>query len=62
MLIHCSLSSSLFVILEKTLHLLHVVRKTLILQCVGYILRRTQSHNRVLLHRTLLYEQKMKQG
>jgi len=62
MLIHYSLSSSLFVILEKTLHLLHVVRKTFILQFVGYILRRTQSHNRVLLHRTLLYEQKMKQG
>jgi len=42
--------------------LLHVVRKTFILQYVGYTLRRTQSHNRVLLHRTLLYEQKMKQG
>ena len=38
MLIHCLLSSSLFLILEKTLHLLHVVRKTFILQYVGYIL------------------------
>lgn len=46
----------------KNVHLLHVVRKTFILQYVGYTLRRTQSHNRVLLHRTLLYEQKMKQG
>ena len=46
----------------KNLHLLHVVIKTFILQYVGHILRRTQSHNRVLLHQIYWYEQKMKQG